>query len=168
MDYLVKYEVTHATLSKSLVYAIERKKSNKNQRLSEEKYRYLFNKNPESIFIWDATRQHILDVNETAINRYGYCRDEFLKMNVESFLGENSDGATQQAPLSWLLESEKATTDYTCLQHKKMELFCTPVFHYIILTMIISMPYWQWGAMLLKSLCWKSSWPPNNKLSNRK
>ena len=67
----------------------------------------------------DATRQHILDVNETAINRYGYCLDEFLKMNVESFLGENSDGATQQAPLSWLLESEKAATYNTCLQQKK-------------------------------------------------
>ena len=94
MDYLLKYEVTPATLLKSIVYAIERKKSSKNQRLSEEKYRYLFYKNPESIFIWDSTSQCILDVNETAINRYGYGRDEFLKMNLKSFLGVNSDSAT--------------------------------------------------------------------------
>lgn len=119
MDYLLKYEVTPATLLKSMVYSLERKKSNKNQRLSEEKYRYLFNKNPESIFIWDATSHHILDVNETAINRYGYNRAEFLKMDLQSWLGESSNGATQQASINELLVTENSTRIDTWLQRKK-------------------------------------------------
>ncbi len=119
MDYLVKYEVTQATLLKSIVYSIERKKSNKNQRLSEEKYRYLFNKNPESIFIWDATSQNILDVNEMAINRYGYSRGEFLKMNLQYLLSESKGTLTQTARLNELSKAENSTNDSTWLLRKK-------------------------------------------------
>ena len=119
MDYLVKYEVNQATLLKSIVYSIERKKSSKNLRLSEEKYRYLFNKNPESIFIWDATGYNILDVNETAINRYGYNRDEFLKMNLQYLLPERKNASTQQAQLKELLEAGNSNNDSTWLQRKK-------------------------------------------------
>lgn len=87
--------------------------------MSEEKYRYLFNKNPESIFIWDATSHHILDVNETAIKRYGYKRVEFLKMDLQSWLGESSNGATQQARINELLVTENSTRFDTWLQRKK-------------------------------------------------
>lgn len=119
MDYLVKYEVNQATLLKSIVYSIERKKSSKKQRLSEEKYRYLFNKNPESIFIWDATSFNILDVNETAINTYGYNRDEFLKMNLQYLLPESKNAFTQKTQLMELMKVGNTTNDNTWLQHKK-------------------------------------------------
>ncbi len=49
---------------------------------SEERYRYLFNNNPASIFIWDIEDFKILEVNETAVDLYGYCREEFLTKTV--------------------------------------------------------------------------------------
>lgn len=49
---------------------------------SEERYRYLFNNNPASIIIWDIESLEIIEVNETAVDLYGYTRDEFLKLTV--------------------------------------------------------------------------------------
>jgi PAS domain S-box-containing protein len=49
---------------------------------SEERYRYLFNNNPASIIIWDIETLKIIEVNETAVDLYGYTRDEFLKLTL--------------------------------------------------------------------------------------
>lgn len=49
---------------------------------SEERYRYLFNNNPASIIIWDMETLHIIEVNESAIEIYGYTRNEFLQLTV--------------------------------------------------------------------------------------
>lgn len=50
-------------------------------RLSEEKYRLLFNANPDPIFIVDRSDLGILDVNERALSTYGYSRDELVRMS---------------------------------------------------------------------------------------
>ncbi|MBK6636065.1 MAG: PAS domain S-box protein [Chitinophagaceae bacterium] len=49
---------------------------------SEERYRYLFNNNPASIIIWDIETFEILEINETAVAMYGYCRKAFLAKTV--------------------------------------------------------------------------------------
>ncbi len=49
---------------------------------SEERYRYLFNNNPASIIIWDIETLEILEINETAVAMYGYCRKAFLTKSV--------------------------------------------------------------------------------------
>ena len=49
---------------------------------SEERYRYLFNNNPASIIIWDMETLGITEVNESALEVYGYSRDEFLQLTV--------------------------------------------------------------------------------------
>ena len=49
---------------------------------SEEKYRYLFNMNPQSIFIWDPENLKFVDLNETCIQLYGYTKEEFSHMTV--------------------------------------------------------------------------------------
>ncbi len=49
---------------------------------SVESYRYLFNNNPSSIIIWDINDLKIIEVNDTAIELYGYDRDEFLQLTV--------------------------------------------------------------------------------------
>ncbi|MBC8052358.1 MAG: PAS domain S-box protein [Sphingobacteriaceae bacterium] len=51
-------------------------------KLSEEKYRYLFNNNPSFIIIWEIETLNILEVNEVAIREYGYSRDEFLNLSL--------------------------------------------------------------------------------------
>jgi PAS domain S-box-containing protein len=49
---------------------------------SEENYRYLFNKNPSSIIIWDINDLSIIEANETAIQLYEYSREEFLQLTI--------------------------------------------------------------------------------------
>jgi PAS domain S-box-containing protein len=49
-------------------------------RLSEEKYRFLFERNPASMLIYDRGTLHILAVNEAFLKHYGYSNDEVLSM----------------------------------------------------------------------------------------
>ncbi len=62
---------------------------------SEEKYRSLFNNNPNPIFIIDSKTLEILDVNHRVENEYGYNKTELLG---KSFLNiwETSDETIQQ------------------------------------------------------------------------
>lgn len=60
----------------------KRKKAESAIRESEEKYRYLFNNNPALIFIWDLENLQILEANQTALDEYGYTRNEVLNMTV--------------------------------------------------------------------------------------
>jgi len=50
---------------------------------SEEGYRLLFESNPHSMWIYDRETLAFLAVNDAAIERYGYGRQEFLKMTLK-------------------------------------------------------------------------------------
>jgi PAS domain S-box-containing protein len=49
---------------------------------SEAQYRLLFEGNPHPMWVFDRETLRFLAVNETAIDRYGYSRDEFLAMTI--------------------------------------------------------------------------------------
>ncbi|MBL4674590.1 MAG: PAS domain S-box protein [Mucilaginibacter sp.] len=49
---------------------------------SEKRYRTYFDDNPHPMWITDARTMAFTDVNEAAINLYGYTREEFLRMNL--------------------------------------------------------------------------------------
>lgn len=51
-------------------------------RISESKYRILFDKNPLPMFILDIHTQNFLDVNTSAQDFYGYNKPEFLGKNL--------------------------------------------------------------------------------------
>lgn len=59
-----------------------RKIAEEELRLSEEKYRLLFYKNPMPMMMISMPERNFLDVNDAAINFYGYSKEEFLRMNV--------------------------------------------------------------------------------------
>ena len=52
-------------------------------RESEERYRLLFESNPLAIWVFDTNTLGFLAVNEAAIQRYGYTREEFLSMTLK-------------------------------------------------------------------------------------
>jgi PAS domain S-box-containing protein len=52
-------------------------------RRSEEHYRFLFQKNPHAMWVYDLESLHFLEVNDVAISRYGYSREEFLGMTIK-------------------------------------------------------------------------------------
>jgi PAS domain S-box-containing protein len=49
---------------------------------SERRYKLLFEDNPLPMFVWDFETLQIVDCNEEAIIKYGYTREEFLKLNL--------------------------------------------------------------------------------------
>lgn len=60
----------------------ERKKAERIIKESEDLYRNLFNNSPLPIWVCDASTLRFLEVNEAAIQHYGYSRKEFLKMTA--------------------------------------------------------------------------------------
>lgn len=49
---------------------------------SEERYRFLFENNPQPMFVFDTGSLSFLAVNDAALGLYGYQREEFLSMNI--------------------------------------------------------------------------------------
>ena len=60
----------------------ERKKIEQELSISEEKYKYLFDNNPAIIIIWELGNLKIIEVNNQAIELYGYSREEFLRLTL--------------------------------------------------------------------------------------
>jgi two-component system sensor histidine kinase UhpB len=87
-DFLIKGEYTPELLEKAIRYSIERKDAEQLIKTSEESYRYLFDNNPAAIFIWNVDDFRILEVNKSAVDLYGYKKEEFLQ---KSFLDIRPD-----------------------------------------------------------------------------
>ncbi len=51
-------------------------------RVSEQRYRNLFEQNPQPMWVYDLETLRFLEVNDAAVRRYGYSRDEFLAMTL--------------------------------------------------------------------------------------
>jgi PAS domain S-box-containing protein len=51
-------------------------------RESEERYRMLFENNPQPMWVYDVESLSFLAVNKAAVAHYGYTREEFLRMTI--------------------------------------------------------------------------------------
>jgi two-component system sensor histidine kinase UhpB len=85
-DYILKdrlQRLPNAVISAMQKYNMEaeRKQNEETLRMSERKYKLLFQRNPVPMWMLDRDTLFILDVNEAAVNHYGYTREEFLKLN---------------------------------------------------------------------------------------
>lgn len=60
----------------------ERRSVEETLRKSEERYRFLFENNPNPMWVYDLKRLNFLAVNESAVQKYGYTREEFLRMTI--------------------------------------------------------------------------------------
>jgi PAS domain S-box-containing protein len=73
-------------------------------RQSEKQYRFLFQSNPNPMLIFDLENLKILEVNEAAIQHYGYSREEFLAMTLTGLRVTERDQRSK--PPSWDTESK--------------------------------------------------------------
>lgn len=81
-DYLVKDNLSPAVLYKSILYNIQRINFISELKESKKKYTDLFQLSPSPILVYDFETLNILDVNESALEIYGFSRTEFLSLNI--------------------------------------------------------------------------------------
>ena len=70
----------------------DRRRVEEELRRSEEQYRLLFQDNPNPMWVFDLETLAFLEVNESAVQYYGYSREEFLAMKM-SDLRQTGKGA---------------------------------------------------------------------------
>ncbi len=83
---------------------------------SEEKYKLLFYKNPQPMWIYDVNTLKFLEVNEASIDKYGYTRDEFLSMTIKDIR------TPEEVEKLLIFEAQTKTLSYkTNWKHKKKD-----------------------------------------------
>ena len=87
-DYLIKDELDAISLYKSIIYNIERKKTQLQLESSEKRYIDLFHLSPQPMWVYDIETLRFLDVNLAAEKHYGYSLQEFLGMTIKDIRPE--------------------------------------------------------------------------------
>ncbi len=64
---------------------------------SEDSYRALFERHPGPMWLYDLDSLRFLTVNEAALALYGYSREEFLSMTIETILAPEDETALREA-----------------------------------------------------------------------
>jgi PAS domain S-box-containing protein len=70
----------------------ERWRAAEDLRQSEKHYRLLFQSNPNPMWVFDLESLKFLEVNEAAIQHYGYSREEFLAMTIMDIRPPEKEG----------------------------------------------------------------------------
>jgi PAS domain S-box-containing protein len=107
VDYLVKTELTTEKMERSIRYAIERASTLKALKENERKYRSIFEKSKDMVFIADDDL-NIIDVNEAVYPLLGYTAAEATQMNIPQLIENEGD----KRKLSRLLQSDKQVNDW--------------------------------------------------------
>jgi len=106
-DYLLKNEITSKRLRKSITYAFERKHIDKQLELSVKRYQQLFQLNPQPIWVINNQTDRILEVNNAALKKYGFSKDEFLNMEIRKIdSGYKKENLKQHLTESKVLKSD--------------------------------------------------------------
>lgn len=85
-DYLVKDDLNSSNLYKSIIYSIERQKNTVELKQSEKRYSDLFYSSPQPMWVYDPMSLNFVQVNNAAVDYYGYTEQEFLKMTIHDIL----------------------------------------------------------------------------------
>lgn len=65
---------------------------------NEERYRLLFDRSPLPMWVYDETDQRFLAVNDRAVARYGYVREEFERMTLADIRPPEEGAGKRHAP----------------------------------------------------------------------
>ena len=82
-DYILKDELNSKRLRKSITYAFERKHIDKQLELSVKRYQQLFQLNPQPTWVINRETGAFLEVNNSALDKYGYSKNEFSTMKIQ-------------------------------------------------------------------------------------
>ncbi len=93
----------------------ERKQAEAALRQSEEKFKLLFDRSPLPKWAFDVETLRFVDVNEAAVQHYGYSREEFLRMSVLDLRTPEAGEAIQAA----LARPERRLPESETCQHRQ-------------------------------------------------
>ncbi|MDE3235445.1 MAG: PAS domain S-box protein [Bacteroidota bacterium] len=97
----------------------EKIEAEKEKAASEQRYKLLFHKSPLPMWIYDLNSYQILEVNETAIQHYGYSREEFLKMTIMDYRPKHE--IPEKEALLKKLETNSKVFDFGVSNHFKKD-----------------------------------------------
>lgn len=116
-------------LADSLKHMLYRLKGSKEKlRLSEEKYRLLFDTDPNPIFILDRETLKILDANARAESQYGYSKENLLNMSFMD-LGYEEDAQEIMSGFKDVADNRSIVRFFSKKQHRRKDgsLFYTNI-----------------------------------------
>lgn len=114
VDYLIKTELSTEKLERSIRYALERAVSTKALKANERKYRNIFERSKDMVFITDPLF-NVKDVNEAAAVMFGYTREEMLHMNLCDLIPQTQ----HKKFLQQTLQSRKEINDWEVMMLTK-------------------------------------------------
>lgn len=89
-DYLIKNEINANILSRSITYAIERKATEEELRKSEEKYRELFERSKDAIYM-STVDGDFIDINTAGLTLFGYEASDLPNLKVRDLYVNQAD-----------------------------------------------------------------------------
>lgn len=116
VDYLVKAEINTEKLERCIRYSIERAGSLKAIRANEKKFRNIFERSVDAVFIADEELR-FSDINAGATRLLGYTIEELLTMNLFQLLPSEEE----KVELTRLLIQHKSVDDIELVFNTKAE-----------------------------------------------
>lgn len=113
-DYIPKDNVSSETLSRAITYSIERKRFEREIRKSEERYRQLFTRSKDAIYI-STPKGEFIDFNPAGLSLFGYDEKELPNLSVTDLYVNPTD----RHLLREVLERDGQVTDYELVLKKK-------------------------------------------------
>lgn len=107
VDYLIKTELTVEKMERSIRYALERAASLRALKANERKYRSVFEKSKDLVFLADDMLD-FQDVNNAAQSLLGYSKEELLQMNLCDLI----DQAQHKKYLLHTIQTKKEINDW--------------------------------------------------------
>lgn len=81
VDYLIKTELTSEKLERCIRYSLERSSTMKALKANERKYRNIFERSKDAVFITDEDC-HFIDMNDATNKLLGYAKEELMNIDL--------------------------------------------------------------------------------------
>jgi PAS domain S-box-containing protein len=114
VDYLIKSELNVEKMERSIRYALDRSATLKALKANERKYRGIFEKSKDLVFLTDEML-NFQDINDAAVTVLGYSKEELLRMNLCDLIEQ----AQHKNYVTQALQSKRDLKDWEVILQSK-------------------------------------------------